>query len=380
MSKWVPFSSAIALSASACIQSRKASLPGMRRAGSASSAATASSTRGAGAGDLAGDRAHLAAPAGPAPRSPTRTSRAGRPWRRGSTARRSSYRSGPAASFSRPRGASSVRRNSPKLGGGRGRRRGAAAQLGGERARRRRGRSARPWKKLSRAGSVQASHCSATSTIWARALTLPSAGLVEQRPLVLLEGARERAEPGRDVGDRLLALGRHQVEGHPQAVQRAGDDVDRRWPMSPASSRASSRPSRSCIASLATCSASVSGSIRSSSARVRAGQLGLRLEALRARGRRVLSSWPVMPTKVAPVGLSGAHSVDVAVGEVINLSHAADPTGRRQRCARRCPLQQPIRGPGVDHPLGRHAAQRRPLAPEPLPVELARARARRCRC
>jgi len=44
MSKWVPCSSAMVVSAKSCIQARSASRPTIRRCGSASSAAAASAT------------------------------------------------------------------------------------------------------------------------------------------------------------------------------------------------------------------------------------------------------------------------------------------------------------------------------------------------
>jgi hypothetical protein len=75
----------------------------------------------------------------------------------------------------------------------------------------------------------------------------------------------------------------------------------------PASYCARPRPSRSSIASLATCSASVSGSMTSSSAIVRRVSSAWASKPAGDRSSN-LSSWPGMPTKVAPVGLSGAHS------------------------------------------------------------------------
>jgi hypothetical protein len=55
---------------------------------------------------------------------------------------------------------------------------------------------------------------------------VPGVRGLTQGGLVLLDRARELAEPRRDVVHRLLALGRHQVEDLPQAVQRADDHVD----------------------------------------------------------------------------------------------------------------------------------------------------------
>ena len=220
MSKWVPFSSAMALSASCCIQSRKASLPGMRRAGSASSAATASSMLGARAGDLARTPPASRSPAGAAPRSPRRTSRAGPPWRRGSTARPARTAPGRPPASSRPRGRQLGAQELAEVGGRRGRRGGAPPRA--RRPARRRPGPGRPARGRScrGAGSVQASHCSATASICARALTWPASAASRSVRLYCSTAPREGGQPGGDVGRGLLALGRHQVEDHPQAVQR----------------------------------------------------------------------------------------------------------------------------------------------------------------
>ena len=84
----------------------------IRRAGSASSAATASSTAPPGT-ILSATGAHLVLEPVRAPRSPTRRSRRGRPWRRGSSGRRAGTARGRRPPCAGRSGASSSRRKRP---------------------------------------------------------------------------------------------------------------------------------------------------------------------------------------------------------------------------------------------------------------------------
>ncbi len=164
-------------------------------------------------------------PGGPAPRSPRRTSRPGRPWRRGSTARRA--RSAPGRRPACPARAGPAR----YAGTGRTRRSprsppphpGAAPRRACRSAP---SRSTSPWKKLSPVGSTQMSHCLATSTSCTFELTCTGGERLTQRGLVALQRGAEAVEPGGDVGLVVAGRGGHQVEHHADLVQPAGDHAD----------------------------------------------------------------------------------------------------------------------------------------------------------
>ena len=167
-------------------------------------------------------------PAGAAPRSPRRRSR-----RRSTLAPRkyweaSSYRSRPAACFSRPQ----------------------RGQLG--RAGTRRTRRSPRWPRRRPARARRASAPSALDpvgqaveevvprrvgpdrrTAWrprpsaARALTWPASAASRSVRLYCSRACGKAVSRAAMLADRLLALGRHQVEGHAaMLVQRAGDHVD----------------------------------------------------------------------------------------------------------------------------------------------------------
>ena len=326
MSKWVPCSSAIALSASACIQSRNASLPWMLPGRVGVERGRPRRRRCAPGRRSAAATARISLSAGPAPRSPRRTSRRGRPWRRGSTAR-------PARSARGRRPASPGRAGPARRAGTRRTRRSPRSPRPRRVAARRASapsassRSARPWKKLSPAGSVQMSHCLATSTICGPGADVAGVGRLAAASACTARRARGNCgEPGGDVGRPpprpRWASGRRPCARSCSALAMTLISlVD-----SPASYRASSRPSRSCMASLATCSRSV---VRARSRRARRACGGSGRPAPRSpSGRQVVQL--VVVAGDADEGGAGRVErrplVDVAVGEVIDLSHAADPT------------------------------------------------------
>ncbi len=201
--------------------------PAIVRAGSASSAATASSTVAPG-------------------HDPARRPRASRPRCRASSCEAPGVRlvevdrraeevaARPARSapgrrprFSRPRGASSVARNRPNSAiaavAAAARRASSAPQraVRAAAARPARGRSCR---RPSR--PVQTSHCLATSTSWPAGGHVAGVGRLAAGSSGSRPARRDRGEPGGDVRPGVVAVGRHQVEDQADLVQPAGDHVD----------------------------------------------------------------------------------------------------------------------------------------------------------
>ena len=340
-----------------------------------------------GAGPGSGRRPRASRPrAGPAPRSPRRTSRRGRPWRRGSTARPAAYRSRPAACFSRPSGASSSRRNRPNSAvAARGR--GGAARPGRRRARRRPRRAARPARGRScrRPGRSRRRTAWRPRAIWCRALTpARRAAASQQRLLVLLRAPRERGRAGprcsRAASSPSVGI---RSKTAAQLVQRRWRSRSARW-WSRRRRSASSRPSRSSIASLATrsarrparwrrarpaCAGRARPGRRSPSGR-QVGRAGRRTRRCRRRWRRRVERRPL---------------VDVSVGDVIDSSHGGPYVTRPARVDPLCrvrggqsggPRWGPTPGPIFARLCGTRGqsvvCDRRPLLTEPRRALAAR--------
>ena len=202
----------------------------MVRAGSASSAATASSTAPPG-DDLVGDPAHLATRAGPARGSPRRTSRPGRSGRRGSTARPARSARARRPGSRGPGRRSSSRRNRPKSAVASVRGGGAAGRA--PRAARRAGRwrpapaGPGPGRSRRRRDRSRSSHCLATSRICCRGGDVAR----RRRPPISvrpeLGRARAGTAPSRAATSPAACSPSSGIRSNTDrdAVQAAGDDV-----------------------------------------------------------------------------------------------------------------------------------------------------------